>query len=261
MTQSPPRPPVWRMVKEGIETLGPKTTSVALRNWVLNRYPGTNQNTVQCQIIICTVNHLSRIHYPENKKPRIADGQYDFLFRPVSGEIERYDPALHGRWEIAAKEDGGLCVRSVGENIPIEDEMPVPLLSGACFAAENHLRDFLEVNLSVIEDGLQLYAHEDGRAGVEFNTDIGRIDLLAVDRDGGFLVIELKVDRGPDQVCGQIMRYVGWVKRHIAQGRTVRGLIIARHISDRIQYALADVPNVTAREYQLHITLKPAHPL
>jgi hypothetical protein len=57
------------------------------------------------------------------------------------------------------------------------------------------------------------------------------------------------------------MRYVGWVKRHIAQGRTVRGLIIARHISDRIQYALADVPNVTAREYQLHITLKPAQPL
>jgi hypothetical protein len=38
-------------------------------------------------------------------------------------------------------------------------------------------------------------------------------------------------------------------------GKPVRGLIIAQHISERIRYALADVPGVTAREYILLITL------
>ena len=60
----------------------------------------------------------------------------------------------------------------------------------------------------------------------------------------------------PDQVCGQIMRYVGWVNRHLAKKRKVRGLIIAQHISDKIRYALADVPDVSTREYKLHITLQ-----
>lgn len=97
---------------------------------------------------------------------------------------------------------------------------------------------------------------ENGTAGVEYITEIGRIDLLTVDKKDGLLVIELKVARGPDEACGQIMRYVGWVKRHLANGKPVRGLVIARHISDRIRYALADIPNIAAREYELNISLK-----
>lgn len=59
------------------------------------------------------------------------------------------------------------------------------------------------------------------------------MDLLTVDKQGGLLIVELKVERGPDEVCGQIMRYFGWVKRHVANDKPVRGLIIAQHISDR----------------------------
>lgn len=60
----------------------------------------------------------------------------------------------------------------------------------------------------------------------------------------------------PTTISCQIMRYYGWVKRHIAKGKPIRGLIIAQHISERIRYALADVPGVTAREYKLHLTLE-----
>ena len=244
------RPPVWKMVKEAVEAFGGKTTNIAVRDWILKKYPGTNTSTIACQIIVCTVNHSSRIHYPENRKPRKADGQYDFLFRPATGALVRYDPVLHGAWEIAEQEDGTLLVREGGEKPGPEGQEQ----SG--FAAEAHLRDYLAKNLDIIEDGLQLYVDETGTVGVEYSTEIGRIDLLAVDKKDGLLVIELKVARGPDEVCGQIMRYVGWVKRHLANGKPVRGLIIARHISDRIRYALADIANVTAREYELHITLK-----
>jgi RecB family endonuclease NucS len=124
------------------------------------------------------------------------------------------------------------------------------------FAAEAHLRDYLAKHLDVIEPMLQLFVDDKGMVGVEYPTDVGRIDILAVDAQGGLLIIELKVSRGPDAVCGQLLRYRGWVKRHLANGRRVRSLIIAQHISDRIRYALADVEDVYLKEYALNIILK-----
>ena len=247
-----PRPPVLQMVKEAVEALGGKTTNVAMRDWILQKYPGTNKSTINCKTIVATVNHPSRIHYQRNQKPRIADGDYDFLFRPGKGEIELYDPARHGIWEIAEQEDGTMVVQQTGA----ADEMSDPKEAGGTFAAEAHLRDYLAKNLEVIEDGLQLFVDDNGSVGVEYRTEVGIIDLLAVDKNDGLLVIELKVAKGPEAACGQVMRYVGWVKRHLAEGKPVRGLIIARHISDRIRYAIADLPNITAREYELNITLK-----
>ena len=69
------------------------------------------------------------------------------------------------------------------------------------------------------------------------------------------------MSRGPDAVCGQLLRSRGRVKRHLPRGRRVRGLIIARHIPDRIRYALADVEDVCLKEYALSITLKDVRPL
>lgn len=109
------RPPVWRMVKEAVEALGGRTTNVAVRDWILKKYPDTNAGTIRDQILLCTVNHASRIHYDCNKKPRKADSQYDFLFRPATGQLQWYDPARHGQWEIRKLPDGKLCVAAAGQ--------------------------------------------------------------------------------------------------------------------------------------------------
>ena len=52
-----------------------------------------------------------RIHYPENDKPRIAnDARYDFLYMVSSGQVESYEPKLHGVWEIREDSKGNLVI-------------------------------------------------------------------------------------------------------------------------------------------------------
>jgi RecB family endonuclease NucS len=163
-----------------------------------------------------------------------------------------------------ADEDGGLVVREVGKD---RDTSPSPFeidLSdqegdqGHAFAAENHLRDYFAQHLDLLEKGLRLYVSDDGATGVEYPTPVGRLDILALDSNDQFVVIELKVSKGPDSVCGQLMRYMGWVKRHLANGQAIRGFIIAQHISAKIRYAVVDLPNVFLKEYELSLTLRDA---
>ncbi|MCY1460399.1 hypothetical protein D9M71_779550 [compost metagenome] len=64
---------------------------------------------------------------------------------------------------------------------------------------------------------MNLYEDEDLPA-IEYEAGGGRrIDILAVDRNGAFVVIELKVSPGYDRVIGQLLRYMNWVRRDLAE--------------------------------------------
>lgn len=184
----------------------------------------------------------------------MANSTYDFLFRPERGRLELYDPACHGRWHIVERDDGRLAVGQV-ETQDTDNGEAGEAATGAAFAAEAHLRDYLVQHLEHLEPGLQLFVDEDGNDGVEYRTPIGRMDILAVDRNGGFVVIELKVSRGPDAVVGQVLRYKNWVRQHLAHGKRVRGIIIAQQISDKICYAIASDPDISAKQYELSLRL------
>ncbi len=260
------RPYVWQMMKEAVEALGSPTTNVAVRNWILRKYPGTNRSTIQTQIIYSTVNHPSRVHAPDLRKPMIAKRDSDCLFRTGRGQLELYDPARHGTWAIVEMESGKLTVQQVDEDGQpaggtAEEGGHTEAREGTdAFAMETHLRDYLAANLNKIEEGLDLYVDDDGNAGVEYVTPVGRIDILATDRNGDFLVVELKASRGADAACGQLLRYKGWVRQHLADGKKVRGIIIANRISDRIRYAVGEVEDVELMEYTLDVTLKRVEP-
>jgi endonuclease len=245
-----PRPTVLEMTREAIVALGGESTAQEMREWIEKKYPGTNRSTISCQIVVATVNNPTRKNFKCNQKPRMANGKYDFLYHTESGNIKLYNPDEHGQWEIIEDENGDINIWQVGILIP---ECPTEPRG---FAAENHLRDYLANNLDDIEDGLKLYADDNGNIGVEFQTEIGRIDILAVDKRDQFVVIELKVHMGSDRAVGQILRYISWIKRHKAEGKPVRGLIIARHISKETRYASADIECITLKEYDLKVELR-----
>lgn len=249
------RPPVWQLVRDAAQRLGGEMSYAAIKQHVWGTYPDVNSSTLTCQIIICSVNHPSRIHYPENKKPRICTGQYDFLFHTGRGRVVLYDADKHGQWEIA-EEDGQLLVRTIQEGtaeLPPEDDQ------GGSFALESHLRDYLAKHLPMLDGSgtsLSLFVSADGRDGVEFQTDVGQIDILATSPSGDFYVFELKLGRGPDAALGQILRYMGWVEQHLCLGKKVFGVVVAADITTKLKYAATQVPHVRLMEYELKVTLK-----
>jgi hypothetical protein len=241
------------MIREAMEAMGGKASNVAVRDWVLEHYPGTNPNTVQSQIIICTVNHDSRVHYPENQRPRQAEGEYDFLYRSGPGQLELYDPRIHGRWEIAQDPQGFYFVRRTDTMRQGKRE---EIFVGGGMIEEQQLRSHLARGLGLLEEGLELFVDTLGNDGIEYQTDIGPIDILAVDPQGAFVIIILQVQRTAEQVSGQALAFVNWVKQYLAEGRPVRGYIVGAHIADSIRYALANRNDIFLKEYKLNITLK-----
>jgi len=254
------RPPIWQLVRDAVHQLGTEVSYSAIKQHIWAQYPDVNSSTLTCQIIICSVNHPSRVHYPENKKPRLCTGQYDFLYNTARGRVEPYDPDRHGLWEIAQDAEGKLSVRIVQEATAEAAIAGVTDEQQGTFALESHLRDYLAQNLTSIADfgsPLTLYTSEDERDGVEFQTDVGPIDILATDASGNFYVFELKLGRGPDAALGQILRYMGWVNQHLSKGRKVFGVILAADISRKLRYAATQVPQVRLMEYELRFSLKP----
>lgn len=254
-------PTIWEMVKETVENVGHETSYSEIKKQVRDAYGDINDSSLNCTIIACSVNHPSRIHYQENKKPRISTGIHDFLFNTGRGRVAPYDPAKHGTWEIYEKSDGQLSIRKIDSN----DEPDVQTeynttTEGSLFALESHLRDFLAKNFQksgLFESKLTLYISTDGRDGVEFQTDVGPIDILAVDEANNFVVLELKLGRGPDACLGQVLRYMGWVKKHLAGDKEVKGIIIASEIPIKLKYAVTQVSNVKLMEYELNFSVKP----
>ncbi len=134
----------------------------------------------------------------------------------------------------------------------------------ASFGLEFQLRDFIAQNIGAIDFAgkrLRLYVDPTGRDGIEFPTSVGLIDILAVDDAGNFFVFELKRGRTPHYTMGQLTGYMGWVQQTIGREKSVNGIVVAKEISENLQYAVSVVPNVMLFEYEVAFHLKPVHKL
>lgn len=171
-------------------------------------------------------------------------------------------------WSVNETEDEALLIRpevardsssiaALGE--PADEEV-LDVADEFEFGLESHLRDFIARNIGTIpitNHRLKLYLHEEC-SGIEFSTDVGPIDILAVDDEGNLFVFELKLARGPDRAMGQLLRYMGWVRKHLANGKQVYGVIVAKYVDQELRYAALPVPNVSVLEYEVDFRLRPA---
>jgi restriction system protein len=127
------------------------------------------------------------------------------------------------------------------------------------FVLEKYLEDFIVSNFQTIFKGeLTIYEDTEGNEGQQYSTDIGPIDILAIEsKSKSFVVMELKKGRPSDQVVGQILRYMGWVKQNLCtSGQAVKGLIICHEPDPKLSYALEMTTNIAVRYYSVTFKLR-----
>jgi restriction system protein len=155
-----------------------------------------------------------------------------------------------GDYQKLTTEDDILPLQtSLEDNSAVEDE--------ASFALEKHLEDFIIDNFDTIFKGDFNLVQEEGMDAQQYSTEIGPIDILAFEpRSSSFVVIELKKGRPSDQVVGQVMRYMGWVRKNLCtNGQGVKGLIICQEHDKKLSYALDVATNIEVRYYEVSFNL------
>lgn len=121
--------------------------------------------------------------------------------------------------------------------------------------SEKAVEDYLVDNLDVI--GKQLGA-ELKLIKRQYSTTVGPIDILCqMKKSGEYVVVELKKGRTGDKVYGQCSRYMGWVKKNLAGGKEVHGVIVGKAIDDKLKSARdAHATKVTLIEFQMKFGAK-----
>lgn len=219
-------------------------TRQQVEEWFTQRYPDVKNGTIAGHLTRMSTNAPSRLHHSLQ-----SDGSDDLFFKIDATHYRLYAPLTDP-------------TPITGSTVPPDADEVAPQGSGSDlagtdsqFAYEHDLRDFLAVNLSHIEPGLKLYKVE-GISGVEFPVGGRYVDILALDQNGDYVVIELKVSKGYDRVVGQTLRYISWIEKYQADaGQQVRGIIVAKTISEDLRLACSKLPYVKLFEYSLSVSL------
>lgn len=218
-------------------------TRQEILTWFKEHYPKLKRGTVNAHLIVMSTNAPSRVHH--KLRPNGAD---DLLFQ-IDGSSFRLYRREFDPQPIYKQDSESEVLEDVDDCADVSTESRE-------FAYENDLKNFLAKNLHIIRPSLTVYQDGDIN-GVEFPVDSRRVDILALENTIDFIVIELKVSKGYDKAMGQLLGYMGWIRKNLAEPRQkVKGMIIARTISNDLRLAASTVQNVELYEYELSISLK-----
>lgn len=221
-------------------------------NWFAAHYPKTKPGPVTAHVEGMSVNSTLRHHHPSIK----AGAGYDLFFKLGPSSFRLWDSANDPAPKYGAESGTQNGDIDADDTEPVDDAADSEQTSGATFAFERDLKNYLAKNLHVLEFGLTLY-QEEGISGIEFPVGGRFIDILAIDKTGGYVVVELKVSRGYDRTVGQLLRYMAWVRKNLAPAAKVRGIIVANEITDDLKMAASIVPDVQLAEYEINFKLRP----
>ncbi len=248
--------PTKELMKEFVEeklSKGQIFTTTEAAQWFSTHYPKLKTTTVRMHVDGMSVNSKNRQHHPSIK----PGSGHDLFFKVGRGDYRLWDSEKDPQPLYKADIEKSKSV--VGDNDTEEfvEEAPEDDAYSSRFACERDLKNYLANTLGSLEPGLKLY-EEEGLTGIEYPVGGRFIDILAVDAEGDFVVIELKVSKGYDRVIGQLLRYMSWIEKNLTDGKKVRGWIIAREISEDLKLATARVPDVSLFEYEISFAINAA---
>jgi RecB family endonuclease NucS len=130
----------------------------------------------------------------------------------------------------------------------VDAEAEVAKAVDTAFGLERDLQLALRRNIEQLEAGLAIV---DGDR--EQSVPSGRIDIMARDRDGATVVIELKAGEADREAIGQLLAYMGDL---MGEGSRPRGILVAREFTPRAVSASRAVPSLRLVRYGFHFTFE-----
>lgn len=118
---------------------------------------------------------------------------------------------------------------------------------GITMSLEKDLETFIIENLEHIEKGLKLYP-----TGQQYTVSTGRIDLLCVDANDNFVVIELKTGTVDLNVIGKILSYMAAVQKELAKNKSVRGIIVGGDFGSKVKMTVSTLPQLKLMSYHVY---------
>ncbi|WFO74926.1 DUF1016 family protein [Desulfurococcaceae archaeon MEX13E-LK6-19] len=136
----------------------------------------------------------------------------------------------------------------VDEDISDYEDEPVDYNVGYSLSLERDLEDYLARKLDVLEEGLSLVERQKELTGV------GRLDILARDKEGNLIVIELKAGQADEKAVGQLQAYMEYLKE---QGYSnVRGILVASTYTPKAVYAAKANKNIKLAKYHVEFKIE-----
>ena len=185
--------------------------------------------------------HFLEVSWQEQPRDKVFPG----IVFPMQTLVELSEDRFREHLESSEVRDG-------------PSESPEAIEDPNAFVLEKYLEDFIVSNFDTIFKGkLTIYEDIEGNDGQQYATEIGQIDILAVEpKSKSFVVIELKKGRSSDQVIGQVLRYMGWVKNNLCtSGQAVKGIVICHDPDSKLSYALEMTNNIDVRYYSVSFKL------
>jgi RecB family endonuclease NucS len=121
------------------------------------------------------------------------------------------------------------------------------------FRYERELQHALRRQLDLVEAGL---VEADG--GHERCVSTGKIDIVALDQAGHYVVIELKAGPCPQGALEQVLAYSTDLEAET--GTPCRAILVAAQFSERIRAAAKRARDISLVTYELEIGLAPELP-
>ena len=205
-------------------------------------------------------NNNKRIKDYLNNPPRYGDS---FLFKTYNIELNNNKVSFQSDdKKIQTNEnlikDLNEIIKVYKNSISLEIKDETSVVNRGLFFMEKQLEDFIIENWETTEFGKRYeLLIEDGEViSQQYQTDIGKIDILAKDKiTKNYVVIELKKNQTSDDTVGQLTRYMGWIRKN-KKDENVKGIIVAGQFDNKLEYARTMVPNTEVFLYEVDFKLK-----
>lgn len=146
--------------------------------------------------------------------------------------------------------DSSLDPRDLAADV-VDESTPQELTEyvESSLSLERDLEDQIVSHLDTLESGLTLVSRQ-------VRSDVGILDLLAKDRDGRTVIIELKAGEAKDSSIGQVARYVGWYSEK--EGTAPRAILVASGFPQPVRWAAKAIPGLRLVTYRVQFNFEEA---